>query len=107
VVLQRHVALSEKNDRQVAIPLLQVDGLVNTTSKDLNLSNGAVSKSILTAAGPQIQDECRRIAPSSFNYGEVIETKGYNLKVKSVFHGACIAWDNGAGRCEQVGVDFC
>ena len=33
----------------------QVDAIVNTTSKDLNLNNGAVSQAILQAAGPSIQ----------------------------------------------------
>ena len=37
------------------ITFLQVDAIVNTTSKDLNLNNGAVSKAILQAAGTSIQ----------------------------------------------------
>jgi hypothetical protein len=33
----------------------RAQAIVNTTSKDLNLNSGPVSKSILQAAGPQIQ----------------------------------------------------
>jgi len=80
-----------------------VDVIVNTTGKDLVLSHGAVSQSILSVAGPQIQDECRKnMAQQNFKYGDVVETKGYQLAAKSVYHGACSNWDNGAGPCEQV-----
>ena len=34
---------------------LQVDAIVNTTAKDFNLNGGAVSASILKAAGQSIQ----------------------------------------------------
>jgi poly [ADP-ribose] polymerase 10/14/15 len=81
---------------------MQVDGLVNTCNKELNLSNGAVSKSILAAAGNEIQAEVKRNAPPSFTYGDVVETKGYKLKAHFVYHGACRGWDNNAGHCEQT-----
>jgi len=77
--------------------------LVNTTSKELVLSNGAVSQSILSAAGPQIQAECsKNMPPQNFKHGDVVETQGYQLPVRCVYHGACSNWDNGAGPCEQV-----
>jgi len=81
-----------------------VDALVNTTSKDLVLAHGAVSQSILAAAGPQIQDECKTNMPAAqnFKYGDVVETQGYQLPVRCVYHGACSNWDGGAGHCVQV-----
>ena len=79
-----------------------MDALVNTTGKDLVLSNGQVSKSLLSAAGPQIQEECKKNTPQNFSYGDIVETKGYQLPVKCVYHGACSNWDNGAGNCAQV-----
>ena len=39
----------------------QADVIVNLTSDDLNLSNGAVSKLILKKAGQGIQDECKQV----------------------------------------------
>ena len=41
--------------------MTQVDVIVNTTSKDLNLNAGGVSASILRAAGPTIQQECQQV----------------------------------------------
>ena len=32
------------------------------TARDLNLSNGVVSKIVLQQAGPGIQDECRKVS---------------------------------------------
>lgn len=75
---------------------------MNTTAQSLKLSNGAVSSLILSAAGPQIQVECQRLAPNGVALGKVIETSGYNLQCSKVYHGACKEWDNGAGQCEAV-----
>ena len=88
---------------------VQVDVLVNTTGKDLVLSHGAVSQSILSAAGQQIQAECKKnVQTQNFKYGDIVETKGYQLPVTSVYHGACSNWDSGAGPCEQVSlIDHC
>ena len=75
---------------------------MNTTDKDLSLSGGAVSKLILSTAGPQIQAECKQLAPKCIAFGQVIETSGYSLPCKKVYHGACQKWDNAAGPCEAV-----
>ena len=76
--------------------------MVNTTAKNLQLSNGAVSRSILSTAGPQIQTECQQLAPGGIAFGSVIETSGYRLPCSKVYHGACQNWDDGAGECEAV-----
>lgn len=75
---------------------------MNTTAKTLVLANGAVSRLILSKAGPQIQTECQQLAPRGIALGDVIETSGYSLHCRKVYHGACRNWDNGAGACEAV-----
>ncbi|XP_033756244.1 uncharacterized protein LOC117338989 [Pecten maximus] len=61
--------------------------IVNTTSTQLKLSQGAVSTSILKAAGQEIQRECNQYH-HGVKWGEVAVTHGYKLKCESVFHGA-------------------
>ncbi|XP_060085651.1 protein mono-ADP-ribosyltransferase PARP14-like isoform X2 [Ylistrum balloti] len=73
----------------------KVDVIVNTCSKDLKLSNGAVSSSLLTAAGPQMQNECDQ-KYQGISFGEVAITKGYNLHCQHVCHGSLPGWDGGA-----------
>ncbi|KAL3975250.1 hormonally upregulated Neu-associated kinase [Sarotherodon galilaeus] len=78
------------------------DVIVNTISQDMNLSLGAVSKAILTAAGESLQDaiysEARR---KTQRHSEVVVTDGYNLKCHKVFHAVCPSWDNGGGQAEE------
>jgi len=86
--------------------------MVNTTAQTLKLSQGAVSSLILSTAGPQIQAECQQLAPDGIAFGRVIETSGYGLPCRKVYHGACQNWDNAAGPCEAVSdqtfyVTFC
>ena len=76
--------------------------MVNTTASSLNLANGAVSKLILSTAGPQIQAECHQLAPKGVALGHVVETAGYGLPCRRVYHGACQAWNNGSGACEAT-----
>ncbi|KAL5021121.1 hypothetical protein ScPMuIL_000276, partial [Solemya velum] len=83
----------------------KTDVIVNTTSKDLNLSSGAVSKSLLTVAGPQLQQECQQNYPSGIAPGQVAETSGYNLNCQKVLHGSLPGWDSG-GSSVQALVDF-
>jgi len=79
-----------------------MDAIVNTININLDLTNGAVSKSILTAAGPNIQTDCNKNRPANFSAGDIIVTPGHNLPCRFVYHGSIVAWDNGAGGCEQV-----
>jgi O-acetyl-ADP-ribose deacetylase (regulator of RNase III) len=76
---------------------LQCDAIVNSTSDDLNLSQGAVSATILAAAGEDIQKECEKIMTwrgrRPLSPTEVERTKGYNLRCKYVLHGALISWN--------------
>ena len=77
---------------------LQADVIVNTTAKNLDLQNGAVSKSILSNAGQQIQDELKRSFPKGIQNGEIAVTNGYRLLCKHVFHGSIISWDENLAR---------
>jgi len=84
--------------------VIQVDVIVNTVGYDLDLSQGAVSSSLLAAAGPALQAECRTLVPAGqkVSAGQVIRTAGHQLKCKDVLHAASIKWDAGAGQCEKV-----
>jgi len=87
---------------------VQVDVIVNTVAQDLDLSQGAVSSSLLAVAGPGIQQECRTQVPAGqrLGVGTIIRTSGHQLRCKDVLHGPCIKWDAGAGNCEQVTVSI-
>ncbi|CAI9714785.1 Hypothetical predicted protein [Octopus vulgaris] len=76
-----------------SISNVSVDVIVNSTNKNLELDSGAVSKSILFAAGPQIQDECNQKYPQGISTSTIAITKGYNLKCENVFHLALPPWD--------------
>ncbi|KAH3794946.1 hypothetical protein DPMN_148488 [Dreissena polymorpha] len=67
--------------------------LVNTTAINLSLCNGAVSKTILKQAGPEIQQELKLNYPKGLSDGGVAVTKGYNLKCAHVIHGYIAPWD--------------
>ncbi|XP_052226217.1 protein mono-ADP-ribosyltransferase PARP14-like isoform X1 [Dreissena polymorpha] len=67
--------------------------IVNTTSRNLDLNNGAVSKTILKQAGPEIQNELKQSYPNGIGEGQVAVTKGHKLKCTNVVHGAVSNWD--------------
>lgn len=83
----------------------QVDVIVNTTSPDLDITKGAVCKSILEAAGDNLKTELDKLPVINRNggkvmrvkYGEIVETTGYRLKCTSIFHGSLYKWD-GEGK---------
>ncbi|XP_066431375.1 protein mono-ADP-ribosyltransferase PARP14-like [Eleutherodactylus coqui] len=59
------------------------DVIVNSTNPTFNLKSG-VSKSILEAAGPSVEDECALLAPQS--KGNHITTKSGNLLCQHILH---------------------
>ncbi|KAH3812354.1 hypothetical protein DPMN_140784, partial [Dreissena polymorpha] len=67
--------------------------IVNTTSRNLDLNKGAVSKTILKQAGPEIQNELKCNYPNGISKGQVAVTKGYKLKCSIVVHGSVSNWD--------------
>ena len=68
-----------------------MDVIVNTTSKELVLNRGTLSKTILTDAGQALQDECKTKKLDDF--GEVVVTKSFKLPCRAVYHGAGVEWD--------------
>ena len=68
----------------------QAEVYVNTTSSDLSLTNGAVSKSILNAAGQTIQDECSQFVSKNgrLQPGDTAVTGPGNIPCKYIIHTA-------------------
>ena len=81
---------------------LQVDGIVNSTNRQLQLERGYVSKALLDIGGQTLQNECQQKAPHGVKSGEVVVTSGGKLNCKFVVHGACCRWDGGTGGSEKV-----
>ncbi|XP_070689465.1 protein mono-ADP-ribosyltransferase PARP14 [Pempheris klunzingeri] len=78
------------------------DVIVNTISETMNLTQGAVSKAILQAAGPGLQSAVQSEARvARLQNGDVVITDGFNLNCRKVFHAVCPVWDNGDGRAEE------
>ncbi len=72
-----------------------MDVIVNTVSTNLQLSQGAVSKAILQAAGPGIELEARMQKPNGIGVGELVETSPGTLAgsgVHMILHTALAAW---------------
>uniref|UniRef100_A0A3P9H6L6 Poly [ADP-ribose] polymerase n=1 Tax=Oryzias latipes TaxID=8090 RepID=A0A3P9H6L6_ORYLA len=74
------------------------------SNKDnLNLTQGAVSKAILRAAGDKLQTAIRaKAGVSSVPFGTVVITDGFRLNCQKVFHAVCPVWDNRQGQAEKV-----
>lgn len=68
------------------------EAIVNTTSLNLDLDSGKVSRSILRKAGGGIQDQLRRYHPKGITQGEVAVTRGFSLDCRFVYHGALDYW---------------
>ena len=65
------------------------DVIVNTTTKDMNLSQNAVSKALATKAGPSLQRICNQLIDSglSLEEGKIVATKACGqLRCKKVLH---------------------
>ncbi|XP_013388979.2 uncharacterized protein LOC106157780 [Lingula anatina] len=94
--------------RKAVLAQEMADIIVNTTSRDLKLANGAVSKSLLSAGGNVLQVECDQQAPNGLQFGDIVETSGGNLKCKRVFHGSCLNWSSsGSEECLRKLVKTC
>ncbi len=76
---------------------------MNSASGDLNLSQGAVSAAIISAAGPQIEVEVKQIKPNGLSGWEFVQSSAGNLQsqgVQMLLHISCPKW--GKGISEQV-----
>lgn len=69
----------------------------------MNLTQGAVSKALLQAAGSKLQAAVRSEAKTSvLQPCDVIITKGFGLSCRKVFHTVCPGWDEGKGKAGEV-----
>ena len=68
---------------------------MNTVSNDLVLSNGAVSRSILRAGGPALQDECNQYISSNGKpqIGGVVVTGPGSIQCKHIIHTVGAKYD--------------
>ena len=63
---------------------------MNTTSDDLNLNSGSLSRSILIAAGQPIQEQLDDEYPNLIGYDTVAISGSGNLNnFKKIFHVVC------------------
>ncbi|CAC5391546.1 unnamed protein product [Mytilus coruscus] len=81
---------------------MKVGAIVNTTSKELKLDQGAVSASLLKNGGPSLQQECSQNYPNGINYGDVAVTSGGNLQCKIVCHGSLNQWRKEGSEIKEL-----
>ena len=79
-----------------------MDIIFNTTATNLDLKRGAVSRSILQAAGDIIQREVSDAKPNGLRVGEYVTSSGGNLKCKKIVHVVLRTWDGEKGRALEV-----
>jgi hypothetical protein len=81
----------------------QVDVIVNSTSPDLQLQRGLLSKAILKAGGKRIQDECDRNYPDGIKVGDVAVTTAGHMQCSNIYHISIKHFDSKSPRfCLQV-----
>ena len=77
--------------------------LFNSTRRNLDLDTGAVSRSILQAAGDTIQREVSDVKPNGLEFGEFVTSSGGNLNFcKMIIHASLCEWDDGKGQAKEV-----
>ncbi|KAL5021672.1 hypothetical protein ScPMuIL_000827 [Solemya velum] len=70
----------------------KADIVVCATSPDLNLKNGAASKSVLQEAGDGIQAECQQQYPDGLKHGHVAVVGSHNMHCDHVYLGFLPTW---------------
>jgi O-acetyl-ADP-ribose deacetylase len=82
------------------ITLLEVDAIVNAANEEL-LRGAGVCGAIFRAAGPQLDEACRALAPCPT--GEARVTQGFNAKAHVIVHAVGPVWHGGnAGEPELL-----
>ena len=77
--------------------------MANSVGANYKLGDGAVARSILKGAGPEIQQELDSVKPKSPpRAGDIVETGGHRLGASYVFHGVLKQWSNGQDDAEAV-----
>ena len=77
---------------QADITTLDVDAIVNAANVAL-MPSGGVCGAIHRAAGPELNEACREVAPCPM--GEALITPGFKLKARWVVHAVGPVWMNG------------
>lgn len=81
----------------------QADVIVNSTAKNLDLKNGAVSASLLKYGGKNLQTELSSKFPDGIDSGNIAVTSGHDLQCKIVIHTTVPNYDpNNDSACMQV-----
>jgi hypothetical protein len=75
------------------LSIQQVDVIVSSAADTLDLQAAQASKVLAQKAGPGLQHECSTYVQShgSLKQGDLVVTRGYNLRCKRVLHGRCPA----------------
>lgn len=80
----------------------RADAIINAANTAMR-GGGALDGAIHRAAGPQMLDELREIAPDGAQTAEVIVTRAYDLPQKYVFHVAGPVWKTGReDECDDL-----
>lgn len=71
---------------------MKVDAIVNTTNEEM-VGYSGVDLAVHTAAGPMLDEECRKIRPLGLGTAKI--TGAYNLDAKYVIHTSGPVWHGG------------
>ena len=74
------------------ITKMRVDAIVNTTNEEM-IGYSGVDLAVHTIAGPELDEECSKIAPLFLGQAKI--TKAYNLPSKYVIHTSGPVWRGG------------
>ena len=74
------------------ITKMKVDAIVNTTNEEM-IGYSGVDLAVHTIAGPELDEECAKIAPLFLGQAKI--TKAYNLPSKYVIHTSGPVWRGG------------
>ncbi|XP_052794381.1 protein mono-ADP-ribosyltransferase PARP15-like isoform X1 [Mya arenaria] len=86
----------------------QVDVIVNTTAPNLDLTQGAASRALLTKGGRSIQTEVNlKKGPGKLAEGSIVVTSGGNLDCKEIYHTTLQRRRHGRGHIIKTLVTKC
>jgi len=77
------------------ITVLDVDVIVNAANEHLSVGGG-VCGAIHRAAGPELEQACRRIGHCPT--GGAVVTRGFRLKARHIIHAVGPVWHGGTGE---------